>query len=101
VPPRRPRHRLLHGRRRPVLTHDELRLMRHYVMDPERVTLINRAIGMTGLLFGGIFGDLNAALHYLPCHTARVIQFPGHRTEIARIRAEIEEMRKTVRGGCC
>jgi hypothetical protein len=49
--------------------------------------------------FYGIFGDLNAALHYMPCHTARVIQFPGHRTEIARLRAEIEELRKTVSVG--
>ena len=86
---------------RHVLSHDQLRLMRHYVIDPERVMLANCMIGMTGSPFWGVFGDPTIVLRYAPRYTARVIKFPERRSEIARIRAEIEEMRKTVRGGCC
>jgi hypothetical protein len=99
---------LLRPRRAPrtsrlALSHSDRRLMlhRHGHFDWQRLVDANAEIGMTGSPFSGIFGNLNAALHYLPCHTARVIQFPGHRTEIARLRVEIEELRKTVRGGCC
>jgi hypothetical protein len=43
-----------------------------------------------------IFGNLNAALHSLPCRTARILKFPERRNDFAKLRAEIEEMRKTV-----
>ena len=29
--------------------------------------------------FGGLFGDPNAALHYMPRDTARIIKFPARR----------------------
>ena len=51
--------------------------------------------------FSDIFGNLNAALHHMPYHMARILKFPERRSEIARLKAEIKELRKTVRGGCC
>ena len=87
------------GRRRiiqrHVLTHEQYRLMQHYVVDPERVMLPNCVIGMTGSPFWGAFGDPTIVLRYAPRYTARVIKFPERRNEIAKLRAEIEEMRKT------
>ena len=46
---------------------------------------------------------LHAPLHgrYMPLCTARIIKFPERRNEFAKLRAELEEVRKTVRGGCC
>jgi hypothetical protein len=81
---------------RHVLSHDQLRLMRHYVIDPGRVMSANCMIGMTGSPFWGVFGDPTMLLRYAPRYTARVIKFPERRNEIAKLRAEIEEMRKTV-----
>jgi hypothetical protein len=37
----------------------------------------------------------------MPLCTARIIKFPERRNEFAKLRAELEEVRKTVRGGCC
>jgi hypothetical protein len=79
-----------------VLTHNQWRLLQHYVIDPERVMLANCMIGMTGSPFWGVFGDPTLVLRYASPYTARVIKFPERRNEIARLRAEIEEMRKTV-----
>jgi hypothetical protein len=88
---------------RPVLTHNQWRLLQRYAMDPERAMLANCAIGNASWCtpFAGIFGDLNAALYYLPCRAAQILRFPERRSSLAKLRAEIEEMRKTVRGGCC
>jgi hypothetical protein len=82
---------------RHVLSHDQLRLMRHYVIDPERVALINCVIGMTVSPFWGVFGDPTILLRYMPLYTGRIIKFPERRSEIAKLRAEIEEMRVSVR----
>ena len=49
---------------RHVLSHDQYRLMRHYVVDPEHVMLANRMIGMTGSPFWGVFGDPTIVLRY-------------------------------------
>jgi hypothetical protein len=103
VSPHRPRHRLLQGRR-PVLTHDQRRIAAHcYCWDDlARMIAANAEIGNASwcTAFAGIFGDVNAVLHYMPRPTARIIRFPERGNEIAKIRAELEEMRKTVRGGC-
>jgi hypothetical protein len=53
-------------------------------------------IGMTGSPFWGVFGDPTILLRYAPLYTARVIKFPERRSDLAMLRAEIEEMRKTV-----
>ena len=60
------------------------------------VALINCMIGTTGSPFWGVFGDPTIVLRYAPRYTARVIKFPERRNEIAKLRTEIEEMRKTV-----
>jgi len=39
---------------------------------------------------------MNAAPYLAPLYTAKVIKFPECRSEIARLRAEVEEIRKTV-----
>ena len=84
-------------RARHVFSHDHRRLAWHYLghLDPERVALINRMIGMMGSPFRCVFGDPTIVLRYAPRYTARVIKFPERRNEIAKLRAEIEEMRKT------
>ena len=81
---------------RHVLSHDQYRLMRHYVIDPERVALINCMIGMTGSPFWGVFGDPTIALRYAPRYTGRVIKFQERRSELAKLRAEIAEMSRIV-----
>jgi hypothetical protein len=83
---------------RHVLSHDQYRLMRHYVVDPEHVMLANRMIGMTGSPFWGVFGDPAILLH-MPYHMARILKFPERRSELARLKAEIKELRKTVSVG--
>jgi hypothetical protein len=80
-----------------VVSHDQLRLKRHYVSDPERVALINCMIGMTGSPFWGVFGDPTIVLRYASPYTPRVIKFPERRSEIAKLRAEIEELQRTFR----
>jgi hypothetical protein len=91
--------------RRCVLSHSDWRRLGHLYgfIDPERTWRARIAIGNASWFhpFWGVFGDPTIVLRYAPRYTARVIKFPERRSEIARIRAEIEEMRKTVRGGCC
>ena len=70
------RRRIIHWH---ALSHDQYRLMRHYVIDPERVALINCMIGMTGSPFWGVFGDPTIVLRYMPLYTARIIKFPERR----------------------
>jgi hypothetical protein len=36
-----------------------------------------------------------------PSTRRRVIEFPERRSDIARLRVEVEEIKRTVRGGCC
>ncbi len=65
--------------------------MRH--VDLQCVELARLAIGAASWRpLGGLFGNPN----YMPHDTARVIKFPERRSELAKLRAEIEEMRKTV-----
>jgi hypothetical protein len=59
-------------------------------------TAVSPLAARRGVRSPGIFGNLDAALHYLPCRAARILKFPERGSEIARLRAEIEEMRKTV-----
>jgi hypothetical protein len=90
LPPERRR------RGRCVLSHDQYRVLRHYVVDLERLVLANYAIGMVGALFSGVFGSPNAPPHLAFLYSARIIKFPERRNELGELRAEIEEMRKTV-----
>jgi hypothetical protein len=71
-------------------------------VDPKRIELGRASIGAAPWchLFGELFGDPNAALHYMPRHTARVIKFPERRSELAKLRDEVREMNRVVRGGC-
>jgi hypothetical protein len=99
LPPVRKRRAHRAWRRRFRLYHDDRRVLlhRHGYVDRARIEDCRRAIGGASWgPFAGIFGDLNAALHYLPCHAARILKFPERRSKIAKLRAEIEEMRKTV-----
>jgi len=50
-------------------------------------------IGLKG--WARIFGDPNATSYYV----ARIIKFPERRSELARLKAEIKELRKTVSVG--
>jgi hypothetical protein len=92
------------GRRRIVqrhaLSHDQRRkYMRWYgFVDPQRTWRARIAIGNASWCtpFWGIFGDLNAALHYLPCRVARILKFPERRSDIAKLKAEIAEMSRIV-----
>src|SRR5262249_54059557 len=76
---------------RHVLSHNQRRLARHYVIDPERLYIANINIGLIG--WARIFGDPNAASFY----TARIIKFPERRNELAKLRAEVEEPARTFR----
>ena len=76
--------------------------MRWYgYVDPERTWRARIAIGNASWLqsFFGIFGDPTILLRYAPRYTARVIKFPERRSELARLKAEIKELRKTVSVG--
>jgi hypothetical protein len=64
------------------------RLMRHYVIDPKRVALINCVIGMTGSPFWGAFGDPTIVLRCASFYTAKIIKFPERRSELGKLRAE-------------
>ena len=98
LPLQRPRR----NRWRRVLTHDRRRVMWHHFacQDFERLWRANVAIGNASSChaFSGCFGDPNYGLHR---DTANIIKFPERRSDIAKLRAEIEEMNRTVRGGCC
>jgi hypothetical protein len=84
-----------------VLSHDQHRLRQHcgYIA-PERIELGRASIGAASWCsaFSGIFGE--AGLHHTPIYSATIIMFPERRSEIARLRAEVEELRRSVRGGC-
>lgn len=76
----------------------------HYLgwVDPQKLWLANLNVGYVGSPFYGVFGSSTAVLS-MPRHTARVLAFPGcPRGELARLRAELAEMRRSicVRGGC-
>jgi hypothetical protein len=79
-------------RRRHVLSREQRRLMQRFVVDPERVTLVNCMIGMIDSPWAHVFGDPNAASFY----TARIIRFPERRNELAKLRGDVEEMRRTI-----
>jgi hypothetical protein len=81
---------------RHVLSHDQFRLMRHYVIDPERVMLANCVIGMTGSPFWGVFGAPTIVLRYASPYMAKIIKFPERCSEPAKLRAEIAEMSRIV-----
>jgi len=87
------------------LYHDDRRVLlhRHDHVDRAGIAEANAEIGNASWMhpFSDIFGNLNAALHHMPYHMARILKFPERRSEIARLKAEIKELRKTVRGGCC
>ena len=72
------------NRSRRLLTHDQHRLRRHFgYIDPKRIELGCASIGAASWchMFGELFGDPNAALHFMPCHTAMVIKFPARRVK--------------------
>jgi hypothetical protein len=82
--------------RRCVLSHSDWRKLGHWYgfIDPERTWRARIAIGNASWLhpFWGVFGDPTILLSCAPRYTARVIEFPERRSEIARLRGEIEEL---------
>jgi hypothetical protein len=84
-------------RARVSLSHDRRRLMQHHVIDPKRIEVGRASIGAASWCyrFGACFGDTNYGLHR---DTAHIIKFPERRSDIAKLRAELEEMKRT-RGG--
>jgi hypothetical protein len=100
LPPMR-RRRASRTSRRCGLSHNQRRIGCHHFgwTDPRRMWLANIAIGSPWWI--GLFGDPRAAWA-LSYFVSNLITFPERpRSEIARLRAEIEELRKTVRGGRC
>jgi hypothetical protein len=82
-------------------SHDERRVAGH-PLDLERFERARAAIGQASWCqsqaFAGIFGDANA--FPIPHPMARVLAFPGcFGGELAAVRAELEELRRVVRGG--
>ncbi len=67
--------------RRPTPSHNDRRLMLHCFgfVDPKRIADANAQVGNASWLhpFASICGDLNAALHYMPRYTARILKFPA------------------------
>jgi hypothetical protein len=102
-----PLHRLLPPlRRRPASrrwhwSHDDKRVIlhRHGRLDPERVWLARIAIGNASWVhpFWGVFGDPTILLRYAPRYTARVIKFAERRSDLAKLRIEIDELQRTFR----
>ena len=81
-----------------MLSHSQLRLLQHFIMDPERAMLVNLLISMAGLPWADVLGSPNAALHPAFFYTAKIIPFPDRRSsELAKLRAEVEEIRTFVR----
>src|SRR5229473_1270622 len=76
-------------RGRHVLSHAQQRIRWHYLghFDPEGVAQVNC---MIGLPWASVFGNPNAASYYV----VRIIKFPERRNELAKLRAEIEEMNR-------
>src|SRR5258708_11264684 len=66
--------------------------------DLERTWRARIAIGNASWLqpFFGIFGNPTIALRYAPLCTARVIKFPERRSEIVKLKAELEEVRRAI-----
>jgi hypothetical protein len=96
---RRERHRRASRlARRLTPSHDDRRVLlhRHGYLDPQRIWLARLAIGEVWRPFYGIFGNAHALLNYMPYHVARILKFPERRSEIAKLRSEIEEIRRTV-----
>jgi hypothetical protein len=82
-----------------LLSHNQHRLRQHFgYIDPKRVELARASIGAASWrsAFSGIFGDATTALHYMPLYSATIISFPERRSELARLRAEIEELKRCV-----
>jgi hypothetical protein len=88
---------------RPVLTHDRRRVTEHYFgyVDLKRLIDANAEVGNAAWMhpFSKIFGNLNGALHHMPHDTARVLKFPERRSDLARLRSEIQEMKRSVSVG--
>jgi hypothetical protein len=70
-------------------------------VDQVCLELARLSVGTTVGAFAGIFGSPTAALCQLPYYTAPVINFPERRSDLAKLKAEIAEINRTVRGGCC
>ena len=89
-------HRASITSRRLTPSHDDRRVLlhRHGYIDPERVWLVNIMIALPAC-WTGMFGNANAALK-LPYHMARIIRFPEGRSELAKLRAEIQAVRHRV-----
>ncbi len=58
--------------------------------------LVNLLINMVGLPWADVLGSPNAALRYMPLYTARIIKFPERRSEIAKLKAELEEVKRAI-----
>jgi hypothetical protein len=94
-----PLQRLRRQRWRRLLSHDQHRLRRHFVVDQWRAEIGRASVGAASwcMPFGNLFGDPNAVLHYMPRPIARVLAFPGcFRGEIAQIRSELDELKRTI-----
>ena len=85
--------------RRSTLSHDHRRLALHYLghLDPTSVMLVNSMIGMVGLPWADVLGNPNAVLHQASFYTAKILSFPERRSELTKLRAEVEEIRAFVR----
>jgi hypothetical protein len=85
---------------RTTLSHPDRRLMLHYFghADWKRLIDANAEVGNASWMhrFTSGFGDPNALLFY---DTARIIPFPERRNGIAKLRSEIVEIKRSVRGG--
>jgi hypothetical protein len=57
--------------------------MQRHIIDSQRVELGLASVSAAPWchMFGELFGDLNAVLHYMPCDTAMVIKFPARRVK--------------------
>jgi hypothetical protein len=86
------------GRRVPrhIASHDERRVAAHrfWPRDPQRLWLANIAIGWPW--WAGLFGDPRAAWALSYFYVSNVIRFPERRSEIAKLRAEIGEIRANI-----
>ena len=80
-----------------IASHGDRRLVSHAGghLDPQRVWLANITIGSPW--WTGLFGDPRAAWSLSFWMPPNVLRFPERRSEVARLRSEIAEMRKSVR----
>jgi hypothetical protein len=85
---------------RRVLSHDQYRKLGHLYgyIDPMRTWRARIAIGNASWLqlFFGIFGDPTILLSYAPLYTARIIRFPERRSEIVKLKAELDEVKQAI-----